>query len=115
MNALALIDVVQQGRPLFGAALIVAGVWLLWRGLRGARGGHRGLLRGTEPALARAEGWRVAVLGVVVGGLGVAALTSSPLLFYLFLGIGIVELWEASFVIAVWRHGDARGGAVRNA
>lgn len=107
MNGISLVDAFQQAQQLLGIALVVAGVWLLWRGLRGGRGGRRGLLRRQEPALARAEGWRVSVLGFVVAGLGLAAVTGSPLLFYLFLGIGIVELWEASFVIAVWRHGDA--------
>jgi hypothetical protein len=99
-----LLDTVGQAQTLLGYALIGAGAWLMVRGLWGGRGGRRGLLRGDEPALERAEGWRIVVVGFVVGTLGFAALADSALLFYMALGIGVVELWEASFVIAVWRH-----------
>ncbi len=108
MNGSAVLDTIQQGQQGFGLALIAAGIWLFWRGLWGGRGGRRGLLRGHEPALARAEGWRVVVVGFVVATLGIATYTASPLLFFLALGIGVVELWEASFVIAVWRTGETR-------
>ena len=103
-----LLDAVWQGQTLLGYALIGAGVWLMARGLWGGRDGRRGLLRGHEPALERAEGWRVVVVGFVVGTLGFAALADSALLFYMALGIGVVELWEASFVIAVWRTSATR-------
>ena len=103
-----LLDAVGQAQSLVGYALIVAGAWLMVRGLWGGRGGRRGLLRGTEPALERAEGWRIVVVGFVAGTLGFAALADSALLLYMALGIGFVELWEASFVIAVWRTGTAR-------
>ena len=101
-----LLDTVGQARALLGYALIGAGAWLMARGLWGGRGGRRGLLRGHEPALERAEGWRVVVVGFVVGTLGFSALADSALLFYMALGIGFVELWEASFVISVWRHAN---------
>ena len=107
MNA-TLFDAVGQAQTLLGYALIGTGAWLMARGLWGGRGGKRGLLRGHEPALERAEGWRVVVVGFVAGTLGFAALFDSALLFYMALGIGVVELWEASFVIAAWRTGDAR-------
>ena len=103
-----LIDAIGQVQSLLGYALIGAGAWLMARGLWGGRGGRRGLLRGHEPALERAEGWRVVVIGFVVGTLGFAALADSALLFYMALGIGVVELWEASFVIAVWRTSTTR-------
>ena len=103
-----LLDSVGQAQSLLGYALIGAGAWLMARGLWGGRGGRRGLLRGREPALERAEGWRIVVVGFVVGTFGFAAVANSALLFYMALGIGFVELWEASFVIAVWRAGEPR-------
>ena len=105
MNS-TLLDAIGQVQTLLGIALIGAGAWLMVRGLWGGRGGKRGLLRSHEPALARAEGWRVVVVGFVAGTLGFASMAGSALLLYLALGIGFVELWEASFVISVWRHSD---------
>lgn len=102
-----ILGAIGQGQAVLGYALIATGAWLMVRGLWGGRGGKRGLLRGHEPALERAEGWRVVVVAFVIGTLGFAALTDSALLFYMAIGIGFVELWEASFVIAAWRAGAA--------
>ncbi len=85
------------------AALVLAGITLFWRGVRGGRQGERGLLRRRAATLGRIEGWRLTVLGLAAAGIGAAWQGDAPWLFFLALGIGFVEVLEASFVIAAWR------------
>ena len=95
-----------------GIAVIVYGVALIWRGLRGGHGGERGLLRRGVPMLERLEGWRLLLLGLTLTGLGVAWYWDLLWLLVLSLGIGYVELQESTNVIKAWRWGDARRRAV---
>ena len=91
------------------AALVLAGITLFWRGVRGGRQGERGLLRRRAATLGRIEGWRLTVLGLAAAGIGAAWQGDAPWLFFLALGIGFVEVLEASFVIAAWRQDGWRG------
>lgn len=97
------------GRQSLAAALGLLGLMLLWRGLGGGRSGERGLLRRRAGALGRAEGWRLTVLGLALAGLGAASLWEARWLLFLALGIGFVEVLEASVVIAAWRGNTGRG------
>jgi hypothetical protein len=81
---------------------VVAGLVLFERGLLGGRG----LLRPSAGALARTEGWRLTVLGLALAGLSLGLLLGARWLVFLSLGIGFVEVLEASMVIAAWRAGD---------
>lgn len=91
------------------ASLLLAyGLVMLWRGLWGGPGGARGLIRRRAGGLGRIEGWRLSVLGLAVAGLGAAWLWESALLLFLALGIGYVEVQEATLVINAWRLGEGR-------
>lgn len=90
------------------AILVLAGLVLLWRGLLGWPTSTRALLRRGAGFLGRIEGFRLAVVGLVLIGLAAAWLSQSPLLLYLALGIGFVEVLESSVIIAAWRRGGVR-------
>jgi hypothetical protein len=85
--------------------LLAYGLAMLWRGLRGGPGGARGLIRRRAGGLGRIEGWRLSVLGLAVAGLGAAWFWESRVLLFLALGIGYVEVQEATLVINAWRLG----------
>lgn len=85
------------------ALLVLVGLLLLWRGLLGWPTSTRALLRRGDGFLGRLEGFRLAVVGLVLIGLGAAWLFQAPLLLFLALGIGFVEILESSVVIAAWR------------
>ena len=86
-------------------ALIALGVMLVWRGLRGGRDGERALLGQRIDMLNRIEGFRLMVFGLVLVGIGAAAIGRAQWLLLLALGIGFVEILESSALIAVWRWG----------
>jgi len=89
-------------------AIIVVGAWLTWRGLVGEAGGERGLLRRSSSALGRAIGWRVFLVGLTLVGVGVAWFWDLRWLLFLSLGIGYVEIQEATTVIRAWKAGPLR-------
>jgi hypothetical protein len=105
MDGFVLFDALVRYGP---AAVVLLGLAVLWRGLRGGRGGERGLLRPRAGALGRAEGWRLTVLGVTLIGLGAAGIWDARWLFFLSLAFGFVEGLEATMVIAAWKAGDRR-------
>jgi hypothetical protein len=86
-------------------AVIAFGVMLVWRGLRGGRDGERALLGQRIDMLNRIEGFRLMVFGLVLVGIGAAAIGRAQWLLLLALGIGFVEILESSALIAVWRWG----------
>lgn len=92
-----------------GIVVIVFGLGLFWRGLHGGRNGERGLVRRGVPMLERLEGWRLTLLGLTLTGIGAAWYWSALWLLILSLGIGYVELQEATKVIQAWRWGQGRG------
>ena len=95
-------------RHLPAAVVLLLGLTLVWRGLRGGPSGECGLLRRRADALGRAEGWRLSVLGLALAGLGAAWIWEARWLLFLAIGIGFVEVLEASAVIAAWRWDGGR-------
>ena len=84
-------------------ALVVGGLLLMLRGLRGGRDGARALLGRQTDMLSRIEGFRLAVFGLVLIGIGAATIWQARWLLLLALGIGFVEILESSTLIAVWK------------
>ena len=84
-------------------ALMVSGLLLTLRGLRGERDGARALLGQRTDMLGRIEGFRLAVFGLMLIGIGAAVLGQARWLLLLALGIGFVEILESSTLIAVWK------------
>ena len=103
MNATILTQLDPRWANLMVAALLILGVQLLWRGLRGGRGGERGLLQRRIDMLSRIEGFRLTVFGLVLIGVAAAVFWRAQWLLLLALGIGFVEILESSTLIAVWR------------
>jgi len=101
MNPFSPPDALSWPHP--AAILVLLGLLLLWHGLLGWPHGKRALLRRGDSFLDRIEGFRLAVVGLVLIGLGAAWLFLAPLLLFLALGIGFVEILESSVVIAAWR------------
>jgi hypothetical protein len=99
---------VPWGRIL-AAAVGLYGLALTWRGLRGEPGGERGLVRRRTSALGRAEGWRLTVFGLALAGAGAGWFWEAWWLVFLSLGIGYVEVQEATGVINAWRWNGGRG------
>ena len=95
-------------------AVIVLGLMLVWRGLRGGRDGDRALLGQRIDMLHRIEGFRLTVFGLVLIGAGAAVIWQAQWLLLLALGIGFVEILESSTLIAVWRW-SRRRDAIRRA
>src|SRR5688500_11128370 len=95
----------------FAIAVIVLGLMLVWRGLRGGRDGSRALLGQRMDMLHRIEGFRLMVFGLVLIGVGAAVIWQAQWLLLLALGIGFVEILESSALIAVWK-GSRRRDAV---
>ena len=83
-------------------AVIVIGLMLVWRGLRGDRDGDRALLGQRIDMLHRIEGFRLMVFGLVLIGVSAAVISRAQWLLLLALGIGFVEILESSTLIAVW-------------
>ncbi|MBW3632649.1 MAG: hypothetical protein KY456_06445 [Chloroflexi bacterium] len=86
-------------------ALMIAGLLLMVRGLRGGRDGARALLGQRTDMLSRIEGFRLTVFGLVLIGVGAAVMWQARWLLLLALGIGFVEILESSTLIAVWKWG----------
>ena len=84
-------------------ALMVGGLLLVVRGLRGGRDGARALLGQRTDMLSRIEGFRLTVFGLVLIGIGAAAVWQAKWLLLLAVGIGFVEILESSALIAVWK------------
>ena len=108
-----LMNAISQLDPLWASpiavALIALGLMLVWRGLRGGRDGNRALLAQRIDMLHRIEGFRLTVFGLVLIGVGAAAIWRAQWLLLLALGIGFVEILESSALIVVWRWGRRRG------
>lgn len=88
---------------LLTALFLLTGGASVWRGLRGGRGGERGLLRRRTAMLGRIEGFRLMVFGLVLIGVGLSIAWQAQWLLLLALGIGFVEILESSALIAFWR------------
>ena len=86
-------------------ALMVSGLVLMLRGVRGGPNGTRALLGPRIDMLNRIEGFRLTVFGLVLIGTGAALLWQAKWLLLLALGIGFVEILESSTLIAVWKWG----------
>ena len=97
-------------------AVVLLGIAVTLRGLAGQAGGEGGLVRRHTSALGRAEGWRLTLVGLTLLGLGLAWYWGLRWLLFLSLGIGFVEIQEASMVIRAWKDGSrstpAAGGRV---
>jgi hypothetical protein len=93
-------------------ALLICGLVLVVRGLRGGRDGARALLGTRTDMLSRIEGFRLTVFGLVLIGVGAAVLGQAKWLLLLALGIGVVEILESSTLIAVWKWGQRTKGDV---
>src|SRR5215218_10632688 len=94
-------------------AVIAVGTMLMWRGLRGGRGGTQALIGQRIDMLNRIEGFRLTVFGLVLVGIGAALIWQAQWLLLLTLGIGFVEILESSVLIAVWRWGRHHGATQR--
>ena len=90
--------------------LMIAGLLLMLRGLRGGRDGARALLGQRIDMLSRIEGFRLTVFGLVLIGVGAAVMWQVRWLLLLALGIGFVEILESSTLIAVWKWGRRAKG-----
>ena len=93
------------------AALLILGVQLVWRGLRGGRDGQRALFRQQIPMVNRIAGFRLTVFGLVLVGVGAAIFWREEWLLWLALGIGFVEIVESSTLIAEWKRGRRTGAS----
>src|ERR687895_450690 len=100
-------------RQVLAPVLALAGLALAWRGLWGGPGGERGMLRRRAGVLGQVEGWRQFVFGLALAGVGAGWFWEERWLLFLSLGIGYVEVQEASWVINAWRWGEARGADPR--
>ena len=98
---------------LIAVPVILLGLMLVWRGLRGGRDGSRALLGQRIDMLHRIEGFRLTVFGLVLIGVGAAVIWQARWLMLLALGIGFVEILESSALIAVWTWGRRRDAAQR--
>ncbi len=99
--------------PAWGTAalgLMIGGLLLTLRGLRGGRDGARALLGQRTDMLSRIEGFRLTIFGLVLIGIGAALVWEARWLLLLALGIGFVEILESSTLIAVWRWDRRRKG-----
>jgi hypothetical protein len=107
MDGLALFDALWRHFP--AVVVVLAGLVLLWRGLRSA---GRSLVGRGGGVVGFLEGFRLGVVGLALVGLGAAWIWRMPLLLFLALGIGFVETLESSVLIAAMRRD---GGRVRAA
>ncbi|MGH2534629.1 MAG: hypothetical protein ACRDJW_20400 [Thermomicrobiales bacterium] len=108
MDVFTLFDADAPWLQMAGVVVALVGLALFWRGLIGGPHGERGLLRPHAGALGRAEGWRLTVLGLAIAGLGAAGVWEARWLLFLSVGIGFVEVLEATMVIAAWKAGAGR-------
>lgn len=93
--------------------LVLLGLVLCWRGLRGGPRGERGLLRRRARLVGRIEGFRLVVVGLVLAGFGGAWFWQLRWLFFLAIGIGAVEILESSVIIATMRRDRGRATTER--
>jgi hypothetical protein len=87
-----------------GIGVMIWGLALVWRGLRGGPNGHRGLVRRGIEMVDRLEGWRLFLLGLTVTGLGAAWYWDQRWLLVLSLGFGFTELHESTHILRAWRY-----------
>ena len=87
----------------FAFVLVLVGMALVWRGLRGGRDGAQAVMRARTDMLGRIEGFRLMMAGLVAVGIGVALAWQAWWLLWLAIGIGFVEIAESSALIAVWK------------
>lgn len=111
MNLLLLTDLSWRYYP--AAAMILIGGLIFWRALRGGPDGERGLARRHTEIVERVEGFRLAMLGLVLAGLGAAWIWQMPWLLFLALGIGFVEIRESTAIITAIKQGE-RGDRQRS-
>jgi hypothetical protein len=90
-------------RQVLAAGIVLLGLAIFWRGLWGGPYGARGLLRRRVDMLERLVGWRLLLVGLTLVGLGTAWYTETRWLLFLALGIGFVEIQEATQLIRAWR------------
>jgi hypothetical protein len=87
--------------------VILLGATLIWWGLFGGVNHRGGLLRRGVAMLERVEGWRLMLVGLTLAGVGLAWRLDARWLLFLSLGIGFVEIQEATHIIKAWRAGPA--------
>ena len=107
MDGLALLDALWRHFP--AVVVVLVGLAALWRGVRSA---GRSLVGQGDGVVGFLEGFRLVVAGLALVGLGAAWIWRMPLLLFLALGIGFVEILESSVLIAAMRRD---GGRVRGA
>jgi hypothetical protein len=105
MELLLLADVSWRSYP--ATIMILFGCLVFWRALSG------GLVHRGTAIVERVEGFRLAVLGLVLVGLGAAWMWHMPWLFFLALGIGFVEIRESTTIINAIKRGDQASGRGR--
>ena len=109
MNVKVIVETLQVHGP--AIVLILLGVALMWRGLRGGERGAQGLLRRGAAMLGRIEGFRLVVFGLALIGIGLAVIWQAQWLLVLAIGIAVVEILESSALIAVWKWDRGRDTA----
>ena len=102
----ALFDLSWRGYP--AALLMLLGAGLAVRGLRTIV--HS--LRGPIALLTGIQGFRIAVIGLALAGIGVAWLWHLPWLLAIAVGVDAEETLESSTYIAVLKGGRRRIGTV---
>lgn len=97
------------------ALLMLLGITTTWRGLIGGMNSGRGLLRRPSGAVQLMEGWQLTIVGLSLIGCGVGWVWEIRWLFFLSLGIGVVEVQEAGRILNAlrWNGGAATTEARR--
>jgi hypothetical protein len=97
-----LLEIVPWERGL-AAVIGLVGLLTFWRGMLGGRGGECGLVRRHISMLDRLIGWRLTLVGLTLAGIGAAWFWDLRWLLVLSLGIGFVEIHEATHILKAWR------------
>jgi hypothetical protein len=108
MDITAMSEATWRGYP--AVALVLCGVILLAKGLWFGFAGSRGLLRERE-ALGWMRGFRVAVVGLCLVGIGVAWAEQVAWLFVASVGILGEEMLETSVIIEVLKRAPSARAA----
>ena len=109
LDLTALVDVAWRVYP--ASALALVGVLYVWRGIGPGPGQRRGLFRGGADDLGWIGGFRSAIVGLALLGVGVAWVWQIPWLAALALGVGGVEALESSVILAGARRRRRRATA----